>query len=443
MNIQLSDHFTYKRLLRFVLPSIIMMICTSLYTIIDGLFVSNYVGKSSFAAVNLLMPILLGVNTFGFMIGTGGSAIISKTLGEGKQDLAKEYFSMLIYVAVIGGLILSVIGITCIRPISVLLGAEGEMLTHCVLYGRILFCTTAAFMLQTIFQSFFIVAEKPHISLCVSLCAGLTNVVFDYLFIAVFQWGIAGAAAATALGEIVGGIYPLYYFSRENSSLLRFTKFRFSGRILLNTCINGSSEMVTSLSSSIVNVLYNIQLLKIAGEDGVAAFGVLMYANFVFVAIFLGYSIGSSPIVSYHYGAANDKELKNIFKKSLVLITITGVFLTALSQVLAAPLVRIFVGYDPALFAFTCHGFRLAALMFLICGFNIWGSAFFTALNNGKISALISFLRTLVFQTGAVLLLPLFLEIDGIWLSVVTADIFSLIFTTTCLIKERKIYHYV
>ena len=442
MNIQLSDHFTYKRLLRFVLPSITMMICMSLYSIVDGLFVSNYVGKTPFAAVNLIMPILMGINTFGFMLGTGGSAIISKTLGEGKKERANKYFSMLIYVAVISGVILSALGIVFARPISIVLKAEGEMLEQCVLYGRILFCFTTASMLQVIFQSFFIVAEKPNISLIVSICSGLTNVALDYLFIAIFQWGIAGAAFATAIGQVIGGVFPIIYFSRKNTSPLRFCKFHFNGRVLLNTCINGSSEMVTNLSSSVVNTLYNSQLMQLAGEDGVAAFGVIMYTNFIFAAIFIGYSIGSAPIVSYHYGAGGHEELRNIFRKSLILISAAGVFLTALSQILAEPLTRIFVGYDPELFALTCHGFKIFSFTYLVCGFNIWGSAFFTALNNGAVSAAISFLRTLVFQIGAVLILPIFLKIDGVWSADILAEVLALTITAYFLFKYRNRYHY-
>ena len=442
MGIQLSDHFTYSRLLRFVLPSIIMMVCTSLYSIVDGFFVSNFVGKTPFAAVNLIMPIAMGVSTFGFMIGTGGSAIVSKTLGEGKSKLANEYFSMLIYIAIGSGILLGTLGAIFIRPISAALGAEGKMLEYCIIYGRILSLSLPVFMLQTIFQNFFIVAEKPNLSLNVSVIAGLTNVILDYLFIVVFQWGIAGAALATALGEVVGGLLPLCYFARNNTSLLQLTKTKFYPTIFLHTCTNGSSEMVTNLSSSLVNMLYNFQLMKLAGEDGIAAFGVIMYANFVFAAIYIGYAIGSAPIVSYHYGAGNHKELKNLYRKSLLFNGFVGIFITVLSQLSAAPLMKIFVGYDPTLYALTVHGFRLFALMFLICGINIWGSSFFTALNNGFLSALIAFLRTLIFQVGAVFLLPIYLDIDGIWLAMVVAEVLTLMITITCLYLKKNQYHY-
>ncbi|MBC5648526.1 MATE family efflux transporter [Christensenella tenuis] len=442
MRIRLSDHFTYKRLLRFVISPVLMMIFTSLYSIVDGFFVSNFVGKTPFAAVNLIMPVMMGIGTVGFMIGTGGSAIVSKTLGEGKHEQAQRYFSMLVYTAIIIGGVLSAAGFIFIRPISQALGATGELLDNCIVYGRILFLSMTAFILQSVFHSFFIAAEKPGLSLKVSVAAGLTNIILDYVFIAVFHWGIAGAAIATAIGEVIGGVVPILYFSRKNNSLLRLVRTRFEGRVLLKTCANGASEMVTNLSMAIVNILYNFQLMKLAGEDGIAAYGVIMYVNFIFMAIFLGYSIGSAPIVSYHYGAQNHAELKNLFKKSLLLVCGAGIILTVLAEVFSGPLVGIFVSYDAGLFEMTRHGFRLYALAFLMMGVNVWGSAFFTALNNGAVSAAISFLRTLVFQVSAVLILPLLLGVNGIWLAVVAAEALALAVTISFLAAKRKRYHY-
>lgn len=442
MRIRLSDHFTYKRLLRFVISPVLMMIFTSLYSIVDGFFVSNFVGKTPFAAVNLIMPVMMGIGTVGFMIGTGGSAIVSKTLGEGKHEQAQRYFSMLVYTAIIIGGVLSAAGFIFIRPISQALGATGELLDNCIVYGRILFLSMTAFILQSVFHSFFIAAEKPGLSLKVSVAAGLTNIILDYVFIAVFHWGIAGAAIATAIGEVIGGVVPILYFSRKNNSLLRLVRTRFEGRVLLKTCANGASEMVTNLSMAIVNILYNFQLMKLAGEDGIAAYGVIMYVNFIFMAIFLGYSIGSAPIVSYHYGAQNHAELKNLFKKSLLLVCGAGIILTVLAEVFSGPLVGIFVSYDAGLFEMTRHGFRLYALAFLMMGVNVWGSAFFTALNNGAVSAAISFLRTLVFQVAAVLVLPLLLGVNGIWLAVVAAEALALAVTISFLAAKRKRYHY-
>ena len=426
MQIQLSEHFTYKKLLRFVLPSIVMMIFTSIYGVVDGLFVSNYVGKTAFAAVNLIMPFLMAISALGFMIGTGGSAIVAKTLGEGKKEQANEYFSMLVYLTLIGGIVLSALGILFSPLIARGLGADGALLTNCVLYARITLLSMPAFMLQNVFQSFFVTAEKPKLGLGVIVIAGVTNMVLDFLLVGVFQIGLAGAAFATVTSECIGGLFPILYFARRNSSLLKLGRTHFNGKIFLCACGNGSSELMTNLSSSIVNSLYNIQLMNLAGENGVAAFGTIMYVNFIFIAIFLGYSIGSAPLVSYHYGAGNHDELKNLFGKSLRLIGIWGLMLFILAQLIARPLAAIFVGYDAD----------------LINGFNIYGSSFFTALNNGLISAAISFLRTLVFQLAAVLLLPLLLGINGIWSAVAVAELLTLGLTVTFFVRNRKKYHY-
>lgn len=442
MRIQLSEHFTYKKLLRFVLPSIIMMIFTSIYGIVDGIFVSNYVGKTPFAAVNFIMPVLMILGGVGFMIGTGGSALVSQTMGEGDKKRANSYFSMLIYATLILGVILAALGIAFIRPITVLLGAKDEMVEYCVSYARIILFTIPAFMLQNVFQSFFVTAEKPKLGLAVTIAAGVTNMVLDYLFIAVLNLGVEGAAAATAISQVVGAILPLFYFFAPNSSLLRLSRAKFDGKALLKTCTNGSSELVTNISLSLVNMLYNIQLLRLIGEDGVSAYGVIMYVNLVFLSIFIGHSIGCAPIVGYHYGAGNREELKGLFRKSLVIISIAGISMIVISELLAVPLATVFVGYDAELLALTCHGFRLYAISFAICGFNIFGSAFFTALGNGIISAAISFLRTLLFQISAVLLLPLVLDADGIWLAIVAAEAAALVVTAIFTIKERKRYGY-
>lgn len=442
MKIQLSEHFTYKKLLRFVFPSIVMMMFTSIYGVVDGLFVSNYVGKTALAAVNLIMPFIMMLGALGFMIGTGGSAIVAKTLGEKRKEAANRYFSMLVYLTIIGGIVLSLIGFIFVRPIAILLGAEGEMVAQCVVYGRITFISLTAFMLQNVFQSFFVAAEKPQLGLCVALAAGVTNMVLDFLFVGVLRWGIAGAAIATAASEVVGGLFPILYFSRKNSSLLRLVKTSFQTKIIGKACTNGSSELMTNVAMSLVNILYNYQLMRFAGENGVAAYGVIMCTNLIFISAYLGYSIGSAPIVGYHYGAQNFEELKNLFGKSLRLVGTWGVILLAAALMLARPLSRIFVGYDDVLWDLTSHGFRLYSLSFLICGFNIYGSAFFTALNNGLISAVISFLRTLVFQLSVVLALPVFLGIDGIWLAIVVAEVLALCVTVVFFVKKRKVYHY-
>lgn len=442
MRIQLSDHFTYQKLLRFVAPSIVMMICTSVYSIVDGLFVSNFVGKTAFAAVNLIFPVLMAMSTVGFMLGTGGSAIVSMTLGTGQREKANRYFSMLIYAGIVLSIALSVFGFLFMPAIGSALGAKGALLENTVLYGRILIAGQTAFILQNMFQSFFPVAEKPELSLKISVAAGLTNFALDALFIIIFKWGLAGAAAATVMGQVVGGILPLFYFSRRNSSLLRLTKAGFEGRILLKACTNGSSEMLTNLSTSLVNMLYNLQLMKIAGENGLAAYGVIMYIYFIFASIFIGYSIGGSPVISYHYGAGHSKELKNLFKMSLSIIGTAGIVLTALAQVLALPLTKIYVGYDAELLQMTCRGFRLYSLAFLFGGFNSFGSSFFTALGDGAVSAAISCLRTLVFQVAVILLLPSLLGLDGVWLAIGAAEVLALGVTAAFLVAKRKKYRY-
>lgn len=442
MKIQLSEHFTYKKLLQFTGPTIIMMLFTSLYGIVDGLFVSNFVGKTAFAAVNLILPFPTILSALGFMIGTGGSALISKTMGERDDKKANSLFSLLVYLTIVLGTIVSVIGVAFVPQIAVLLGAQGDMIENCVIYGRIYLLALPLFMLQYVFQSFLVVAEKPKLGLAITVAAGVANMILDALFMAVFQWGVAGAALATAISQAIGGGIPLIYFLMPNKSRLRLGKTKMDGNALLKVCTNGSSELMTNISSNIVNILFNYQLMQFAGEDGVSAYGVIMYCNFIFTSIFLGYSIGSAPIVGFQYGAGNHAELKSLLKKSIWIIGILSVILLGLAEFLAVPLARIFVGYDSGLLALTQRAFRIYSVMFLFCGFNIYGSSFFTALNNGLVSAVISFLRTLVFQIGCVLVLPIFLEIDGIWLSVVVAELLSLLVTAFCVFKYRKRYHY-
>lgn len=442
MHIQLSDHFTYKKLLRFTMPSIVMMIFTSIYGVVDGFFVSNFVGKTPFAAVNFIMPFLMILGALGSMFGTGGSALIAKTLGEGDRERAKKLFSLFVYISAACGIGIAVLGILFIRPIAAFLGAEGELLDQCVLYGRIILVALPAFMLQYEFQSFFVTAEKPQLGLAVTVASGVANMALDALLVAVFPLGLVGAAVATAVSQLIGGIVPLFYFSRPNTSLLQLTKTNFDGRALLRACTNGSSELMSNISMSVVSMLYNVQLMQYAGEDGVAAYGVLMYVNMIFLAAYIGYSVGTAPVIGYHYGAANHGELKSLLKKSFIIIGICSVAMLILSEALAQPLAAIFVGYDEALMALTLRGFRIFSISFLFSGIAIFGSSFFTALNNGLVSALISFLRTLVFQIAAVLLLPLICEIDGIWISIVVAEIMAFVVTMFFLAGNKKKYQY-
>ena len=440
--IRLSDHFSYAKLLRFTLPSICMMVFTSIYGVVDGLFVSNFAGKTPFAAINLVMPFIMILGGMGFMIGTGGTALVSKLLGEGKKDEAHRTFSMMVLFTLLLGLVLSAVGFLTMRPVSYFLGATDAMIDDCVLYGRIVTGFTFAFMLQNVFQSFFIAAEKPRLGLIVTVAAGVTNMVLDALFIAVFDWGVAGAAIATGLSQCVGGVLPLIYFLRPNDSLLRMRPTALRLRPILQACGNGSSELMSNISSSLVGMLYNFQLMRLIGADGVSAYGVLMYVQFIFVAIFIGYSIGCAPVVSFHFGAQNHGELKSLLRKSVLLMSSGGVLLTVAARLLAALLAHLFVGYDAVLFDLTTHAFRLFSWSFLLAGFNIFTSGFFTALNNGAISAAISFLRTLVFQTASVLILPLLLGVDGIWWAITVAEIFAFLISLLFLFLKRNKYHY-
>ena len=446
MHISLSDHFNYRKLLRFTLPSIVMMVFTSIYGVVDGLFVSNFVGKTPFAAINLIWPFLMILGCAGFMIGAGGSALVSKTMGEGDGDRANRCFSLLIITTVVLGVAITIPGMFLLEPVAVLLGADEAMLPYCVTYGRIILLAQTAFMLQGAFQSFLVTAEKPTLGLLVTVGAGVTNMVLDFLFIAVFQWGLIGAAAATAMSQIVGGVVPLIYFLLPNKSRLRIRAPRLgltaSMEAIAKAVTNGSSELLTNISMSVVSMLYNYQLMRLAGEDGIAAYGVMMYVGFIFVSIFIGYAVGSAPIIGYHYGAANHAELKSLLRKSLFLTFLTGFAMLGLAIALATPLSGIFVGYDQALYELTRHGFLLYSISYLPAGFCIFASSFFTALGNGAVSAAISFLRTLVLQVVAVLILPIFLDIDGVWLAISAAEFTALIVAAVFLFAMRKKYRY-
>lgn len=442
MKIQLSDHFDYKRLLRFVMPSIIMMVFTSIYGVVDGLFVSNFVGGTAFAAINLIMPVTSILGGVGFMLGTGGSALVAITLGEQKGELANRYFTMMIWISIIVGIVLSIVGLAVMKPIAVLLGATDGMLSHCVLYGSITMGFNVSFMLQYALQAFLIAAEKPNLGLVTTVAAGVTNMVLDALFIAVFNWGVAGAAIATGLSQCVGAVIPLVYFLRSKSSPLRLIKTKLEVKPILKACVNGSSEMISNATSAIIGIIYNFQLLKYAGESGVASYGVLMYVQFVFAAIFIGYSMGSAPIISYHYGAGNHSELRGLLKKSNILMFLSGITMVIAAQFLAEPLAQIFVGYNLDLFTMTVRALRISTVSFVIVGFNIFASGFFTALNDGGVSAAISFLRTFIFKTAAILVLPLFFQLDGIWFADATAEIFAFVISIIFLLVKRKKYHY-
>lgn len=442
MKIQLSDHFTFRRLLRFSLPSILMMVFTSVYGVVDGFFISNFVGKTPFAAVNFIMPFLMILGALGFMIGAGGSALIGKLLGEGNGEKANRVFSMLIWLTVLTGAVIAAAGMLSIRPVAILLGADETMLADCVRYGRLVLIGLPAFMLQYEFQSFFVTAEKPQLGLYVTVASGVMNMILDAVLVGLLRWGVAGAAAATVASQTVGGVLPVIYFLRRNTSLLRIGRPCFDGASLWKTLTNGSSEFVSSISMSVVGMLYNAQLMKYAGENGVAAYGVLMYVSMIFMAIYIGYAVGTAPIVSFHFGAGDTAELRSLLRKSLWINGIIALCMLAAGELLAWPLSRLFVGYDDELMRLTLRAFRIFSFSFLFCCLPIYGSSFFTALNDGFTSATISFLRTVVFQVAAVLLLPLLLGIDGIWYSLIVAELAAAAITVLFWIVKQKKFHY-
>ena len=442
MKIQLSDHFTCSKLLRFTLPSIVMMVFTSIYGVVDGFFVSNFVGKTPFTAVNFIYPVIMILGCVGFMFGTGGGALIAKTLGEGKPERANHIFSLIVYTAAVCGVVLGAVGVVLVRPIAAALGARGELLENSVVYARVILAALPAFILQFEFQCLFATAGKPTLGLMVTVAAGCTNMALDALFVAVLRWGLVGAAAATALSQAVGGIVPLVYFARPNSSLLRLGRTGFDGKALARTCANGSSELMSNISGSLVSMLFNAQLLRYAGEDGVAAYGVLMYVSMVFLAVSIGYAVGSAPAIGYHYGAQDHQELRGLRRRSTAIVAVASMAMFAAGQLLARPLSLLFVGYDPDLLELTAQAFFIFSFAFLFSGFAIFGSSFFTALNNGLVSAAISFLRTLVFQVAAVLIFPLIWGVDGIWLSIVAAEALAAAVTAAFLWVLRKKYRY-
>ena len=442
MNIQLSEHFTSRKLLRFTLPSMVMMVFTSIYGVVDGIFISNFVGSDPFAAINLIMPFLMILGALGFMLGSGGSALVGFYLGMRQEKRANEIFSLLVYVLLGVGALLTVLGLLFLEPVARLLGADADLLPYCVRYARIVLLGLVPFTLQNVFQSFLVTAERPHFGLYITVGAGVTNMVLDALLVAVIPLGVEGAALATVISQCVGGILPLVYFARPNTSRLRLTRTRWELRPVLKSAANGSSEFMTNISMSIVTMLYNWQLLRLMGADGVTVFGIIMYVSFIFVALFLGYSMGSAPIVSFHYGAGNQEELRGLFRRSLTIILAMSAGLTVLAIVLAKPLAMIFVSYDPALLSVTTRALTIYAVSYLLTGFNIYASSFFTALNDGLVSALISFARTLVFQVLAVLTLPLLWEADGIWAAVILAEGLAALLSLACFLRFRRKYGY-
>ena len=442
MNISLSDHFTMKKMLQFTFSSIVMMVFSSLYSVADGVFVANFVGSNALASMNIVWPLFLLLSAVGFMLGTGGSAEVAKTMGEGRVDDANSYFTTLtIAVAVIStAMTVGVWGF--LRPLSYLLGADEVLIQDCMIYGWILLIGNIPYMLQAFFQALFVTAEKPVLGMIFTVISGIANIFFDFLFMAVLDWGVAGAALGTSVGCALGGFLPLFYFARKNNgSRLHFVKPKFHGRMLAHSALNGSSEMVSNASRALTTFLFNIQLMRLVGKDGVSAISIMDYVNFVFVAVMIGFSVGIAPVIAFHYGAQNHQELRSLLKKCMTIIMISSMSMFLLAEVLSVPVITIMTDHE-SLYQLTLHGFRVFAISFIFMGINVFTSSFFTALCNGKISAAVAFLRTIVLEAGMILFLPIFLEIDGIWLAVPVAEVCTAAISLLILFLCRKRYHY-
>lgn len=442
MKVELAGHYGLRRLVKTSLPMIAMMIVTSIYSIVDGYFISNFAGSTAFAAMNLVWPALALISAVGLMIGTGGSALVSKTLGEGDTGRADEIFTMLVHIALIIGAVLTVGLFIFMKPLIIALGAEGEMIPKAVMYGRIVVLAMPEFIMQMMFQSFYMTAERPELGTRMSIISGCINIALDALFVVGFGWGLTGAAVATALALAVGGIYPLWFFSsKKNNTHLQFVCFsRIDWKAITRTCTNGMSEYVGNIALNIVSIGYNLQLMKYIGENGVSAYGIIMYVGFIFAAVYIGYNLCVSQVIAYNFGAGNRAELRSLLKKSLLLIGIGGVIMTALAEGSAPLLAKIFVGYDAELCSLTVRALRIYMLSFLICGFNMFCSAWFTALNNGLVSAAAAFARTLIFELGAVLIVPGIIGIDGIWLAVSIAEVLAVLMSAILILAYRKRY---
>lgn len=440
--IQISEHFTYKKLLRYTFPSMVMMVFTSIYGVVDGLFISNFTGKTAFAAVNFIYPFLMILGGVGFMFGSGGSALVAKTLGEGDEDQANRIFSALCRTSALTGAVLAVLGFIFLRPVASLLGAEGQLLEDCIIYGRVFLLGIPASVIQYEFQNLFATAGKPKLGLWSTVASGVMNIILDALFVGAFGWDLEGAAGATVLSQCLGAAVPLIYFGRKNSSLLRLTRPGRQGKAMLKICSNGISELLNNISMSVVSIIYNAQLLRYAGEDGISAYGVIMYVEFLFISIFIGYFVGVSPVISYHFGARHQDEIRSLLRKSLVIITVFSLVMFVLSELTAGPISKIFVGYDRDLFEMTKRGFLLFSFCYLFSGFAAFGSSFFTALNNGILSAVLSVMRTVVFQILMVLVLPVIWDLDGIWISTAVSECLAAILSLAFIAAKRKKYHY-
>ena len=442
MTDKLNRHYSYGGLIKYAAAPAAMMIFTSLYTVVDGFFISNLAGKTAFAAVNLVIPYWMIMCGFGFMFGAGASALCGMLLGEQRRDLANQAFTSIVMASVLFSIVLMIIGLVTLRPVCELMGADAAMMPPCITYGNIVFAFLPTMFLQSLFQPLFSTMQKPALGFYFTLGAGLSNMVLDWVFVGLFGWGVAGAAFATGIGTVVGGVLPLIYVARSHSLTLQLVKCRISMHDVLKSAGNGSSELLSNVSQSVISIFFNWQLLRYAGETGVAAYGIMMYVGFIFVALSMGYMVAVSPLISYQYGAQHHHELTSLYKKSLIICAVSGIIMFIAAELLAEPLARFFGGYDPELYKMTVHGFRIVCILFLLSGFNIFATAFFTALNNGLISGMLAFCRTFLFQLICIFVLPELFGLEGIWLSCVTAEVFALIVSIITLKLQKRRYHY-
>lgn len=425
MSHSINQDITPAGLLKFAAPSIVMMVFMSLYTIVDGIFVSRFLGSNALSSLNIVYPVISVAIALSTMLGTGGSAIISKYLGEGKNERAREALTQFVVLTLLLSFVLLILSEMFLTPISRLLGASDVLLADCRLYLGASMLFAPACMLQAVFQSFLVTAGRPGLGLLLMTGAGICNMILDYVLIVPCQMGIAGAALATGIGQCIPAVCGLcfFLFTRQD---LRFCRFTFSAKEILDACYNGSSEMVSQLSNAVITFLFNIVMMSLAGEHGVAAITILLYGQFLFNAVYLGFSIGISPVIGFQYGAGDRTKLRKIYRISFLSVAISSVVIVAAAICFSPTIVAIFTK-DQRTFELASVGFRLFAVNFLFSGINITSSGFFTALSNGKVSALISFSRTLVFIVISLLILPRILGITGAWIAIPVAEFLTLL----------------
>lgn len=435
-NNSIGREFGFFSLLKFALPSVIMMMVMGLYSMVDSMFVSRFVSTNALSAINVVYPVINLLIGLGVMLASGGSAVIAAKMGAGKTDEARRDFSMIVTIGLASSIVIAVAGLIFIRPIVTFLGASELLVDYAVTYLAIILMFAPANMLQMLFQMFFVTAGRPGLGLTFIIGAGLVNAVLDYVFIVPLGMGIAGAALATGIGYLIPAAAGLIFFFGKKKELY-FTKPKFSAAVLGSSCSNGSSEMVSNLSMAVVTLVFNRIMMNLAGEDGVAAVTIVMYAQFLLSSIFMGFSLGVQPVISFHHGAGNRRNLKGIYRHCIVFIAIAAVSVFAVAMTLGPTLTTIFTPKDTNVWTLAVRGFMILPFCFLLEGFSIYASAAFTALGDGKTSALISFLRTFLFILTGLLTLPLAFGIDGVWLAVPVAELCSVLVVIGCVLWHK------